>query len=89
MSTRNFHKTIQVPSVRHANDYQYWQDEIFEKTGIQCTVKLTDKEISIRALSYRDFLLAMNSIKGMTSLPIINDKQGAGANPIDSATPFH
>lgn len=65
MSTQQ-HNPNHGPLARKTGpEYQPLEQIILESAGVDCTVKVTGGQISIRTKSYPDFILARNSIKSL------------------------
>lgn len=56
---------------RQHNESHALEDAIMTSAGVQATVKITQKMVSIRAASYVEYVIAKNAIKGMVSQPIV------------------
>jgi hypothetical protein len=51
--------------------YMQWQNLIEEMCGVQCTVKVELKQISIRTADYADFVLAKSVVSKRTGLEVV------------------
>lgn len=80
MSRRSNFKQIQGITHTVHNRFERLQDVILVKTGISCSVFVSETEVSIRSLNpkpeewYSDFIMAKSAISGITSLKIVQNK---------------
>lgn len=74
MSTTDYKATHRA--IDHSTglkEYRRLEQLIFDKAGVNCTIRISDGIASIRTKDYTDYVLAAAEIRGQTSNKIIRD----------------